>query len=47
MKPHWIAWRETEAVRTIEINLAKSPKRGAKSDVDLDLEGDDGEIVAA
>lgn len=38
---------ETEAVRTIEINLAKSPKRGAKSDVDLDLEGDDGEIVAA
>lgn len=38
---------ETEAVRTIEINLAKSPKRGAKSEVDLDLEGDDGEIVAA
>lgn len=38
---------ETEAVRTIEINLAKSPKRGAKSDVDLDLDGDDGEIVAA
>lgn len=38
---------ETEAVRTIEINLAKSPKRGAKSDVGLDLDGDDGEIVAA
>ena len=38
---------ETEAVRTIEINLAKSPKRSAKSDVDLDLDGDDGEIVAA
>ncbi len=42
---------ETEAVRAIEVNLAKSPKRSAKSDadgdVDIDVDGEDSENVAA
>ncbi|MHC5305906.1 CarD family transcriptional regulator [Bartonella sp. LJL80] len=38
---------ETEAVRSIETNLAKSPKRGSKSDAELEAESDDGEVVAA
>ncbi|EJF91780.1 CarD family transcriptional regulator [Bartonella tamiae] len=38
---------ETEAVRSIEINLAKSPKRASKADSDVEADSEDGEVEAA
>ena len=38
--PSSSTWTETEAVKEIESQLAKSPRRGAKAETEVEADGD-------